>query len=87
MTESGKGRPSYISPGMQFGRLRVVKRAENDRYGHARWWCVCSCGTYTIVTANRLLNGASQSCGCYRREKMREIMRAAHTSAGHKAQQ
>lgn len=32
------------------------------------WTCLCACGTRRDVLAEKLLNGESKSCGCYRRE-------------------
>lgn len=48
--------------GQQFGRWTVVTYA-----GGRCWVCRCSCGTTRNVSANSLLKGVSNSCGCYRR--------------------
>lgn len=58
--------------GQKFGRLIVVKRAENRR-GRVRWRCLCDCGNETIVGARNLKSGNTRSCGCYRREKTRML--------------
>lgn len=50
--------------GKTFGRLTVIKRAENDINGRARWVCKCSCGVESIKTGKLLLNGHCKSCGC-----------------------
>lgn len=26
---------------LQFGKLTVIKRGDNDKSGHVRWWCKC----------------------------------------------
>lgn len=60
--------------GQTFGRLIVVKRGEN--YGrHSRWWCRCECGNpnLVLVRAGLLKRGATKSCGCLRKERVREM--------------
>lgn len=58
--------------GMQFGRLTVIARAENNKRGQAMWLCKCSCGGEKIVRGGHLRNGLIRSCGCYQRECERE---------------
>lgn len=53
--------------GQRFGRLVVVNRAES-KGNMSRWNCICDCGNSTVVYANNLRRGYTQSCGCYRRE-------------------
>lgn len=47
-----------------FGKLKVVKRAENSNSGQPRWLCECRCGKTCIVDGRFLKNGAVKSCGC-----------------------
>lgn len=62
--------------GQKFGRLTVVRRAENDKTGHVRWYCNCDCGTKdTIVYKDALLDGRQISCGCYCREVVSKRMK------------
>jgi hypothetical protein len=58
--------------GQRFGRLRVVSRASNasNSARTIRWHCVCDCGNKSIVTSQKLRTGATQSCGCYRFERL-----------------
>lgn len=60
--------------GRVFGRLTVVERVGSDKYKNALWKCVCNCpsGKEVIVTSNHLLNGHTQSCGCYKRDRSSE---------------
>lgn len=58
--------------GQRFGRWRVIERAENNKYGSARWCVVCDCGSSSTVDAKSLVNGRSSSCGCYMREATRK---------------
>ena len=52
--------------GQKFGRLTVIKRAENDKWGQAQWLCECDCGSNkeVIVRGGALKSGGTQSCGC-----------------------
>ena len=54
--------------GKRFGRLTVIKRAENDKYSTARWLCKCDCGGETITSSGHLNSGHTKSCGCFSRE-------------------
>ena len=56
--------------GRRFGRLVVVSRAENTRWGEARWHVKCDCGEERIVAGGNLRSGTTTSCGCFRREAM-----------------
>ena len=60
--------------GMVFGRLTVIKQAEdyigtNGKH-RARWLCKCNCdkGTEVVVMTYHLTSGNMKSCGCYRKE-------------------
>lgn len=51
-----------------FGRLTALypKRTAQGLYG---WYCQCSCGNTIVVRTADLLDGHTQSCGCFQREK------------------
>lgn len=55
---------------MKFGRLTVIKRAEDyvspKGYVALNWECECDCGQQAVVRGCNLKSGASQSCGCKR---------------------
>lgn len=53
--------------GKHFGRWLVIAPAPSRGKG-ARWRCRCRCGSVRAVTASRLRNGTSRSCGCIRGE-------------------
>lgn len=57
--------------GQKFGRLLVVGRAENDKYGRAKWTCKCDCGNpeLVVVRSQHLIRGSVMSCGCLQRER------------------
>ena len=50
--------------GKIFGRLTVLSRENNDKWGHARWLCSCECGGKTVTHASNLRSGTTKSCGC-----------------------
>lgn len=50
--------------GQRFGRLVVVKRADNSADGRARWLCKCDCGKEIVTYGSWLRNGDTKSCGC-----------------------
>ena len=61
----------------EFGRLTVVKRAEDriDKKGkhHIMWECRCACGNTKVVSRNDLTKkNGTKSCGCLRIEKTKE---------------
>jgi hypothetical protein len=60
-----------------FGRLTVVSRADTyvlESGGiQSRWHCRCSCGETRDVRGSRLRSGETRSCGCIRRDRMREM--------------
>lgn len=59
--------------GKKEGRLQVLKRAENDKYGNAMWLCLCDCGNKAIVKGQHLRSGKTKSCGCYHKDKLRSL--------------
>lgn len=53
--------------GMHFGRLIVLKRADDIKPGRPAWLCRCECGNSVVVSSTNLnkTNG-TKSCGCLR---------------------
>lgn len=52
----------------RYDRWLVVGRGQADKYGRAKWLCVCDCGTKRSVASSSLLSGISSSCGCFNKE-------------------
>lgn len=50
--------------GNKYGKLTVIRRAENAPKGIARWECKCDCGNVVTVRGNNLKSGEVKSCGC-----------------------
>lgn len=57
----------------RFGRLTALRRAENSPRGHVKWHCRCDCGNKSVVHATSLMSGKTTSCGCFSRERVKEI--------------
>ena len=57
--------------GKKFGRLIVIKQAENDRWGRATWLCKCeNDGNELVVDSSNLITGNTKSCGCLQLENL-----------------
>ena len=50
--------------GNRYGKLVVLERVENNRFGHVCYRCKCDCGGEAIVDAGNLRQGITNSCGC-----------------------
>ena len=60
--------------GQRFGRLVAMEHVG----GHgSKWLGICDCGKSVRVAGNNLRDGRQQSCGCMRRENMRQIGRSS----------
>lgn len=72
--------------GEKFGRLTVSARAQD----HVRpsgqrermWLCRCECGQEKVILGERLKCGITKSCGCFRKERARELQKM-HWKHGH----
>lgn len=58
--------------GRRFGRLTVLERADNSRTGLVRYLCKCDCGKTTTVSGAPLVDGRTQSCGCWKYSRLEE---------------
>lgn len=58
--------------GQCFGRLTVLGISGKDKRGEIIWHCVCECGNTKDVLSSNLRKGLTQSCGCLRKEKVKE---------------
>lgn len=54
---------------LKVGKLKVIKRADNDSKGRVMWLCRCECGNYKSINAYSLSKGITQSCGCLQRKQ------------------
>ena len=60
--------------GKKFGRLLVISRTENNKYGQAKWECMCDCGNTTRVISSQLNTGHTKSCGCLEKETLASLI-------------
>ena len=64
--------------GQRFGRLVVLNRVDDYRPPNDPdkmqpcWRCVCDCGQVVIAQGNNLKRGGTRSCGCLRKDMLRE---------------
>lgn len=62
--------------GRTYGRLQIVRPADSRRRADGKmkrhYLCRCQCGNEISVAADNLRSGNTKSCGCLRKEKMRE---------------
>lgn len=65
--------------GKRFGRLIVIKRMDNDKWGSHKWLCRCSCGMNKVIRGSHLRSNATRSCGCLNKETIIERL----TKHGH----
>lgn len=63
--------------GKMFGKLTVIKRANDDMSGNRQWECECECGKEKIIGGRHLTSGKTVSCGCYRISKT-EVLTLTH---------
>ena len=59
-----------IAPGTVYGRL-TVKESVGSKNGEIHYRCICECGNEAIVSGVNLRKGATQSCGCLRKERQK----------------
>lgn len=57
--------------GKRFGMLTAIKFLRREK-GHDIWLCECDCGTEREVSASKLANGNTKSCGCLRRSTAKQ---------------
>jgi hypothetical protein len=64
--------------GKTFGRLSVVEFGGLIAYRcgrrRASWVCRCQCGVMKTIDGQSLLRGDTQSCGCYRDDRIRDVL-------------
>lgn len=61
--------------GRRFGRLTVLREAENQKSAKIRRWvCLCDCGAITTPAAYNLTYGNTKSCGHCRRKKLEQSL-------------
>lgn len=62
--------------GKRFGRLKALYRSKDAIQGNrprSAWMCQCDCGVTKIIVGDHLKSGLIKSCGCLRKETLRNI--------------
>ena len=60
--------------GMKFGRLTVMDREPpKSKKAKGLWVCKCECGNVIKVNTSALKSGNTTSCGCKRKETLRQL--------------
>lgn len=59
--------------GQRFGRLVAIEPTAKRCGGSVVWRCRCDCGNESLVSANALKEGNTRSCGCLKKEHIREF--------------
>jgi len=57
--------------GHVYSRITVLKENVPTTYPR-KWVCICECGNTKIISGSPLRNGATQSCGCLNKERLKE---------------
>lgn len=57
--------------GFVFGRLKVISISDERVNRNVCWICECECGNIIETSARNLITGGTKSCGCYRREVLK----------------
>jgi hypothetical protein len=55
--------------GRVFGRLTVKNFYDINKWGNARWSCICECGKVVVVSGGSLTYGKTASCGCFCKDR------------------
>lgn len=58
--------------GQRFNRLEVLSYAGRSSQNKIQYLCKCDCGNEVIVIGAHLKSGNTKSCGCLKKEKIRE---------------
>jgi hypothetical protein len=59
--------------GERFGKLVAIKPTDERSGGKVKWLFKCDCGNETIIAASNVRNGNTSSCGCLRRNELKNI--------------
>lgn len=59
--------------GKRFGRLIAVRPESRSKQREIIWHCVCDCGGSKNVRQSALGRGATESCGCLKREYAQKL--------------
>lgn len=58
--------------GKKYGRLTIIHETR-DKRNFIYYLCKCECGNEIEVYRSNLLSGKTKSCGCYKKEKLKDL--------------
>lgn len=62
-----------LKKGDKFDRLTIIEEVQNPNSKNVRFFlCSCSCGNTKIVGLSHLNHGHTKSCGCYKKDVVRD---------------
>lgn len=70
--------------GQRFGRLVAREPVATNNRNSVLWLCDCDCGLDAIVPCSSLVQGATRSCGCLRKEIHKNSTPPSRTTHGGK---
>lgn len=70
---------------MRFNRLTAIKYLRYDNNNGSVWLFKCDCGKFIETHSSHVRRGATKSCGCYNRDRIRQKT-AKHNFGGTKIQ-
>lgn len=59
--------------GNRYNRLVAIKKLENNKHNQIVWLFKCDCGNEIETEKNVVIRNITKSCGCYQKDKIREI--------------
>ena len=68
--------------GMVFNRLTAIRPNGKSKKGNYKWDCICLCGKEITVGSTNLISGNTNSCGCYREDRLLEYSTTHGYSGG-----
>lgn len=73
--EYWRARLSLDLTGQRFNRLIVLRMAGTNKHRQTRCEVLCDCGNIKVVRSGGLVNGTTNSCGCYHKDRVGEVTR------------
>jgi hypothetical protein len=59
--------------GQRFGKLIAQEIYKGKKSNRKYWTCLCDCGNIIVVSGTNLRTGQTKSCGCMKKEHMRNL--------------
>lgn len=73
--EYWRARLSLDLTGQRFNRLIVLRMVGTNKHRQTRCEVLCDCGNIKVVQSGGLVNGTTNSCGCYHKDRVGQATR------------